>query len=127
MEQHAGAKSLYSTLKLHHLTLTNQHTNITLENFLSSSWPHRVFTRLVLCSLQTHVQVNESREFKSIAKCVNKSTHCNFVQLVFREDGSTTVQTYDWTDYLAPRMKIRGIKMYYHFSFAWGVLCHRTK
>ena len=52
----------------------------------------------------------------AISEVVNKSAQCNVAQLVSREDGSTVVTTYDWTDFFAPRMKkIAGIKKLHHF------------
>ena len=48
---------------------------------------------------------------------VNTSAQCNHAQLVSREDGSTIVHTYDWTDFFAPRMKkITGMKKLHHFQ-----------
>ena len=53
---------------------------------------------------------------QAIAEVVNTSAECNHAQLVSREDESTIVQTYDWTDFFAPRMKkIIGIKKLHHF------------
>ena len=53
---------------------------------------------------------------QSIAEVAHKSSECNFAQLVSREDGSTIMPTYDWTDFFAPRLKITGIKKYHHFQ-----------
>ena len=48
---------------------------------------------------------------QAIAEIVNKSAECNYTQLVSREDGSTIITTFDWTDLFAPQMKrINGIK-----------------
>ena len=53
---------------------------------------------------------------QAIAEVVNRSAQCNHAQLVSREDGSTIVHTYNWTDFFAPRMKkITGIKKLHHF------------
>ena len=53
---------------------------------------------------------------QAIAEVVNTSAECNHAQLVSKEDGSTIVKTYDWTDFFAPRMKkITGIKKLHHF------------
>ena len=52
---------------------------------------------------------------QSIFEVVNDSAECNFAQLVSREDGSTIVPTFDWTDLFAPHMKIVGIKKLHHF------------
>ena len=51
----------------------------------------------------------------AIVKVVNSSAQCNVAQLVCNEDGSTIVQTYNWTDFFAPHVrKLLGIK---RFSF----------
>ena len=53
---------------------------------------------------------------RAIAGVVNQSAQCNFAQLVSSKDGSTIVQTHDWTDFFATRMKkITGIKKFHHF------------
>ena len=50
---------------------------------------------------------------------VNKSADCNVAQLVSREDGSTIVPSYDWTDHFAPHFKkLPGIKKYHHFRMS---------
>lgn len=98
-------------------TLTNRHTNITL-SFLpvghtkfSPDWCFGLFKRMY--------RKTKVGSLSSISECVNKSAQCNFAQLVSREDGSTIVQTCDWTDYFAPRMKkITGIKKYHHFRLS---------
>ena len=59
---------------------------------------------------------NSLGSLQAIAEVVNKSAECNYTQLVSRDDGSTIVTTFDWTDFFAPRMKrINGIKKYHHF------------
>lgn len=95
-------------------TLTKRHSSITL-SFLpvghtkfSPDWCFglfkRLFKRTKVGSLQT------------IAQVANDSAECNFAQLVSREDGSTIVSTFDWTDFFVTRMKkITGIKKYHHF------------
>ena len=56
---------------------------------------------------------------QSIARVVNTSAECNFAQLVYTEDGSTVVPTYNWTDFFATRMrKIVGIKTFHHFRMS---------
>ena len=50
---------------------------------------------------------------QSIAQVANDLAECNFAQLVSRENGSTIVATFVWTDFIATRMK--GIKKYHHF------------
>ena len=93
---------------------TNRHTNITL-SFLpvghtkfSPDWCLGLFKRLY--------RRTKVGSLQSIAEVVNDSAECNFAQLVSREDGSTIVPTFDWTDFFAPHMKkIVGIKELHHF------------
>ena len=55
---------------------------------------------------------------KDLSKVVNESATCNFSQLVSQEDGTSTVQVYDWTSFFAPNFKkITGIKKLHHFRF----------
>ena len=94
--------------------LTNRHTNITL-SFLpvghtkfAPDWCFGLFKRAY-----RRMKVGS---LAAIAHVVNTSAECNFAQLVSREDGSTVVPTYDWTDFFATRMrKIVGIKKFLHF------------
>ena len=52
---------------------------------------------------------------QSIAQVANDSAECNFAQLVSREDSSTIVSSFDWTDFFSTRMKmINRIKKYHH-------------
>ena len=95
-------------------TLINRHTDITLSFLVvghtkfSPDWCFGLFKRLYR---RTKVGT-----LQDIANVVNKSAECNFAQLVSREDGSTIVPTYHWTDQFAPHMKkLASIKMYHHF------------
>jgi len=60
------------------------------------------------------VQENKGGSLQPIAQLANDSVECNFAQLVSREDGSTIISTFDWTDFFATK-KITGIKKYHHF------------
>lgn len=69
-------------------------------------------------SLKRQYKRTKVGSLRSIAEVVNKSADCNHAQLVSREDGSTIVPIYNWTDFFAPRMKkITGIKKRHHFRF----------
>ena len=95
-------------------TLTNRHTNITL-SFLpvghtkfAPDWCFGLFKR--------SYRRTKVGSLCSIAQVVNNSAVCNFTQLVAREDGSTIVPTYNWTDFFAARMKkVTGILKFHHF------------
>ena len=94
--------------------LTNRHSNITL-SFLPVG--HTKFS-LDWCFGLLKCQYRRTKvgSLQAIAEVVNKSAECNFAQLVSRDDGSTIVPTFDWTDFFAPRLKrITGIKKYHHF------------
>ena len=95
-------------------TLTNRHSNITL-SFLPVG--HTKFSPdWCFGLLKRQYRRTKVGSLQAIAEVVNKSAECNHTQLVSREDGSTIVNTYDWTDFFAPRMKrINGIKKYHHF------------
>ena len=95
-------------------TLTKQHTEITL-SFLpvghtkfSPDWCFGLFKR--------QYRRTKIGSLRAITEVVNQSAECNFAQLVSREDGNTIVNTYDWTDSFASRMKkVTGIKKFHHF------------
>lgn len=94
--------------------LTHRHSNITL-SFLpvghtkfSPDWCFGLF--------KSQYRRTKVGSLQAIAEVVNKSAECNFAQLVSREDGSTIVPTFDWTNFFIPRLKkIPGIKKYHHF------------
>ena len=94
-------------------TITNRHANITL-SFLSvghtkgvPDWCFGLFKR--------SYRRTKVRSLLAIAQVVNSSADCTFSLLVVREDGSTIVPMYNWTDFFAPQMKISGIKKFHHF------------
>ena len=98
-------------------TLMNRHTNVTL-SFLpvghTKFAPDWCFALFKCAYRQTKVE-----SLQSIARVVNTSAECNFAQLVSREDGSTVVPKYNWTDLFATRMrKIAGIKKFHHFRMS---------
>lgn len=67
--------------------------------------------------VQAPVQKDKGWELAVHAEVINKSAECNYAQLVSREDGSTIVPTFNWTDFFAPKMrKIKGIKKLHHFK-----------
>ena len=92
-------------------TLTGRHTLSFLSvghTKISPDWCFGLFKR--------QYRRTKVGSLQAIAEVVNTSAECNHAQLVSREDGSTIVQTYDWTDFFAPRMKkILGIKKLHHF------------
>ena len=77
---------------------THQHHTV-----IPSSWPDWWFKRL-------HRQTKVG-SLQNIAEVVNTSTECNVAQLDSREDGTTIVQTLDWTDFFATELKIQGIRV----------------
>ena len=98
-------------------TMTNRHDDITLSFLVvghtkfSPDWCFGLVKRLYR---RTRVG-----SLKGIAEVVNKSAECNVAQLVSREDGSTIVPTYQWTDFFTPHFKkIPGIKKYHHFRMS---------
>ena len=94
--------------------LTNRHSNITL-SFLPAGHT-RFLPDWCFGLLKRQYRRTKVGSLQAIAEVVNKSAECNFAQLVSREDGSTIVPTFDWTDFFAPRLKrITGIKKYHHF------------
>ena len=53
---------------------------------------------------------------------VEASAVSNTAQLVGREDGTTYVNMYDWTPFLAPHFKrIPGMKQYHHFEISSSI------
>ena len=97
--------------------MTNRHTNITLfflpvgNTKFSPDWCFGLFKR--------QFRRTKVGSLLDVAEVVNKSAQCNFAQLVSREDGSTVVPTYDWTDFFATRFKkITGIKKFHHFRIS---------
>ena len=99
-------------------TLTKRHSNITL-SFLpvghtkfSPDWCFGLFKRLY--------RRTKVGSLQSIAQVANDSAECNFSQLVSREDGSTIVSTFDWTDFATRMKKITGIKKYHHFRMTYS-------
>lgn len=94
--------------------LTGRHTSITLSFLpvghtkLSPDWCFGLFKH--------QYRKTKVGSLQSIAEVINKSAECNHAQLVSREDGSTIIPTFNWTDFFAPKMKkIRGIKKLHHF------------
>lgn len=86
--------------------ITGRHTNITLSFLVvghtkfAPDWCFGLFKR--------RYRLTNVSSLWSIAQVVNESAECNVSQLV---DGSMIVQTHNWTDFFAPRMKkITGIK-----------------
>ena len=54
-----------------------------------------------------------------LAAVVEASSTSNTVQLVGQEDGTSYVNIYDWTSFLAPHFKrIPGMKQYHHFEIS---------
>ena len=97
-------------------TMSGQHTNITL-SFLPVGHTKFAFD-WCFGLLKRQYRRTKVGSLQSIAEVVNKSAECNHAQLVSREDGSTIVPTFNWTDFFAPKMKrIPGIKKLYHFRF----------
>ena len=94
--------------------LTNRHSSLTLSFLVvghtkfSPDWCFGLFKR--------RYRRTKVGSLTSIAQVVNDSAECNFAQLVSREDGSTIVPTYNWTDFFAQHLKkIVGMKNYHHF------------
>ena len=54
---------------------------------------------------QTFVSKVKVGSLKDITGVLNKSAHCNFAQLTSKEDGTSIVPIYDWTDFFASYMK----------------------
>lgn len=104
---------------MHYLSwrvLTKRHTKITLSFLVvghtkfAPDWCFGLFKRLYR---RTTVG-----SLKDIVATVNKSAHCNFAQLASKEDGTSVVPVYDWTDFFTSYMKkIERIKTYQHFRF----------
>ena len=93
-------------------TLTNRHQH---HSVIPSCWSHKFSPDWCFGLFKRLYRRTKVGSLQSIFEVVNDSAECNFAQLVSREDGSTIVPTFDWTDLFAPHMKIVGIKKLHHF------------
>ena len=102
-------------------TLTNRHTNITL-SFLPVG--HTKFAPDWCFGLFKHTyRRTKVGSLQSIACVVNTSAECNFAQLVYTEDGSTVVPTYNEEDSGNQRVSpLQNVIL-----FTWQCVCKRIQ
>jgi len=68
-------------------------------DFISTSWAHKIRTRLVLWTPKTEVPQNKIADLDDIANCVSISSSVNVPQLIGSLDAAIFVPMYNWSKY----------------------------